>query len=339
MDEQEEQGKNRADSGSERLAASRVEEIVADWHERKRKPVELLRVICRMVAKNDGHHHQGFTALDLLQELKNADFRGWDYSDSDEIPKKIARPWRDLWDIWDKRKTGVYQRLANEGILFRPRLEKYVGGGSGNPSRYLLKFDEIAEDDSQYLTGNVPEGGVRYFTDLIESPGFLTRVLARGIELSGWRVTAYLSSTTTLLILFLLASLLLWLEILTAPSANSLIRALSSFAFLLTAGWILFRPLRDLIRDRITLAPAWLQPWDGHDDRLLERLWDNKRAANRLVMTQYSALCPLCDDNSKVRVCSGRREFAGRVVGRCSRAPNEHVYTFDHALRIGRPLR
>ena len=101
---------------------------------------------------------------------------------------------------------------------------------------------------------------------------------------------------------------------------------------------LVMRPFVDLVNNRIALAPWWMQKaTSGYDDRLVELRRMDDVSANVIYLTRYAGKCPLCDGN--VWITSGRREFPGRLVGRCGRAPNEHVFSFDHVLRTGKPLR
>jgi hypothetical protein len=56
-----------------------------------------------------------------------------------------------------------------------------------------------------------------------------------------------------------------------------------------------------------------------------------------LRLVRYSAKCAVCGET--VHLADGKREFPGRLVGRCSEQPREHVYSFDRHTRIGKPLR
>ncbi len=50
----------------------------------------------------------------------------------------------------------------------------------------------------------------------------------------------------------------------------------------------------------------------------------------------YSAKCSICD--GRVEVQGGGLQFPFRLVGRCIESPREHVFSFDHVTRTGRPL-
>jgi len=102
--------------------------------------------------------------------------------------------------------------------------------------------------------------------------------------------------------------------------------------------WMVVRPLYGLVTNRMVIAPAWMQPWEsGNDERTLELRRDAEVGRNVIYLSRYTARCAECDGTVYIR--SGRRDFPGRLVGRCDRVPTEHVFTFDPVRRIGKPLR
>lgn len=95
-----------------------------------------------------------------------------------------------------------------------------------------------------------------------------------------------------------------------------------------------------LAANRVAVAPMLIQPWSG-DDYLLELRKQDGAERNTMYLVRYAADCPICGEHGKdaIRVASGRWEFFGRLVGRCDRAPNAHVFSFDHISQKGRFLR
>ena len=96
-----------------------------------------------------------------------------------------------------------------------------------------------------------------------------------------------------------------------------------------------------LLANRIAHAPWFLQPLSKHDDYLLELRRNEEAERNTMYLVRYVADCPICGVKGRdmIHVESGRLEFLGRLVGRCNRAPNAHVFSFDHVSRQGRFLR
>ncbi len=67
------------------------------------------------------------------------------------------------------------------------------------------------------------------------------------------------------------------------------------------------------------------------------------RPIRKIQLVSYWATCPICKEklkrNVRIDVSKGGKEFHNRLIGRCSESPIEHIYSFDHITRIGKPLR
>jgi hypothetical protein len=62
-----------------------------------------------------------------------------------------------------------------------------------------------------------------------------------------------------------------------------------------------------------------------------------KRRAKEITLVTYEAECTICGDI--VFIENGGKEFNNRYVGKCTLAPQEHVFTFDHIKKQGRLAR
>ena len=165
----------------------------------------------------------------------------------------------------------------------------------------------------------------------------------RGFYLGGWGGKIFVG---VFLILLIAAALWSWLVLVGMGAASTTVAFLKlGFIGTLThliaytvLGWQ-FR----LVADRFILAPWFLQPLSlsKQDDYLLELRRNEGAKRNTLYLVRYVANCPVCGAKGldMVRVESGRMEFLGRLVGRCNRAPNAHVFSFDHVSKRGRFLR
>ncbi|MFZ4701857.1 MAG: hypothetical protein ACOYMG_17565 [Candidatus Methylumidiphilus sp.] len=101
--------------------------------------------------------------------------------------------------------------------------------------------------------------------------------------------------------------------------------------------WAAFNPLFRVWDWKIVVAPEWIQVDATQSDRLLEWQSPPRYAKKMIKAVRYSGECPIC--KGKVIACSGGREFFHRIIGRCEDAPVEHVFSFDHITKTGRPLR
>lgn len=241
-----------------------------------------------------------------------------------------------MTEIWEKKKQGVIEKLNAQGILVDINLKKIKGGGTGHPSRYFLKISLISKSNDSAKKRVIPTDGVEYFTEEIAS-NRITEFLSKGFQLAGWGAAAFIGALVSISVIIGVILLIVLLVLLySEPSYQMVVTSMLALVLWTFIGSYCIKPFRELLNNKITIAPVWLQPMNS-DDRVLEFLRDESEQANAIYLKQYSANCPLCD--AKVRVSSGRREFNGRLVGRCATSPNEHVYSFDHILRIGKPLR
>lgn len=93
--------------------------------------------------------------------------------------------------------------------------------------------------------------------------------------------------------------------------------------------WIVW-PLYRLIDQKIVMAPSILQMTSRFSHVLVIR----REGEHKVVrMLRFTAACPLC--GGEVEVQEGRRALRGRYVGKCGRNPIEHVFSFDHVLKVG----
>ncbi len=117
------------------------------------------------------------------------------------------------------------------------------------------------------------------------------------------------------------------------------------FALLLLAGlvgWVgytLFRPFWTLIDRRIIMAPDALVSLRERGVQLeaAKENMEDGQSVRIVRLVRYSGRCPICSEH--VYLHDGRKDFPGRLVGRCDEHPSEHVYSFDRHTRVGKPLR
>jgi len=337
----EKQVPNRFQTGySPQKAARQLGEIVKSWRKQTR-PVQLLLALCRLVADSDSGGADGFIALDLVDAVQKSGVAGWGgEADADRFRKLVNRNWNDLEKIWAEHLPGIIERFADRNMNLIPELRRKEGGGRGHPTRYWLKFSPADDCDreSRQPKAPVPPGGVRYYTEEITSAKRLGWLSKRGFLLVGWRAKLFIGVLMTVVLVMLATMAILWFGVVAAPSTVKSFSSVLSLGLFAGGAWLVMRPFVELVNNRIALAPWWMQKTtSGYDDRLVELRRINDVSANAIYLSRYAGKCPLCD--GKVWITSGRREFPGRLVGRCGRAPNEHVFSFDHILRIGKPLR
>lgn len=88
--------------------------------------------------------------------------------------------------------------------------------------------------------------------------------------------------------------------------------------------------------DRIVIAPDWALAWTefGATIELVGEQESGETGMFKVV--RYTAPCPIC--HGMLKLDFGEPDFPRRVVGRCSKSPREHVYSFDRITRQGSAL-
>ena len=348
--EQQETGRNPTETRHELAAAAKIlGDIAANWDDWDRKPVTLLRALCRLTAEASGAQTSSFSSDTLAREAATVDgnLSGWGIDRSDKLDlnergepiasRKVRIAFDDLRKTWQHKQEGIEQHFRDLGWLQLPSLGKSSGGGRGHQTQYFLTLQGLSSQTDPHSAQSlpVPEGGMRYYTEDSEQRRWLTRAMSEGFLLTGWRAGLFVLLILGSLLLALLfgfvalAGILGWFPLSTTLAAVFL-------AALVLAGVAL--PLKRLGEERMIRAPLWLQGIsDPNDDKILVLRRNEARQANEVVLMRYLADCPIC--GSKVRIYPGGREFHGRLIGRCGRVPQEHVFTFDPYTRVGKPLR
>ncbi len=333
--------------------AAEIERISGTWADRSHA-VKVLRALCDLAAKNPDRldpnrdtEEWGFLAMDIGAALRDRGFKGlsaqgW-ATDPDNAKSRMNEHWPKLKELWGRQQPTLVDGLNAAGIALRPHLGRREGGGSGKNTKYGFQFDAPTEEPGEVQPSDVdllkvPQ--VSYRQQDISGNRLVRWMSDRGFYLGGWGGRIFAG---TILILLIAAVLWSWL-ILIAMGATpttvgflklGLIGVLTPFILYAFLGWQI-----RLVANRVALAPLPLQPL-GQDDYLLELRKDEGATRNTLYLVRYVANCPLCGSKGldSIHIASGRLEFHGRLVGRCSRAPNAHVFSFDHVSKQGRFLR
>jgi hypothetical protein len=101
--------------------------------------------------------------------------------------------------------------------------------------------------------------------------------------------------------------------------------------------WRLIRPILRLPNDRVTLASDFYLGWNQYDGQFrLTRDATSKVAGGWFRLVRHWGYCPIC--SGEVEIKSGGDAFPGRLVGRCSDSPLEHVFSFDPQSLCGSAL-
>ena len=351
------QGPNRLETGwnakDVARTAAEIERIAGTWADRSHA-VKVLRAICDLAAKDPDRldpsrdaEEWGFLAMDIGGALRDRGFKGpsaegW-ATDPDNAKSRMNEHWPKLEEIWDRQQPTIADGLNAAGIAPMPRLLRREGGGYGKNTKYGFRFDTPAEQPGAEQPSDVdllkvPQ--VTYRQQDISGNRLVRWMSDRGFYLGGWGGRIFAG---TFLILLIATVLWSWL-VLVAMSATSTTVAflklglIGALTFLIA--YMIFAWQIRLVANRVALAPWLLQPV-SKDDYLLELRRDEGATRNTMYLVRYVANCPICGAKGldMIHVGSGRLEFLGRLVGRCDRAPNAHVFSFDHVSQQGRFLR
>ena len=293
------------------------------------KPFEVLQYLAAETKKRASEGRStDFSAQNLKAALAPDNAReaaGW-----------LSPHWARLIEAEKQWGEGMVATARRQGLAFIPRLEKL----QGSPSVYRLRPEPLIEGAEPERVPPVPEGGVFYTTESITAPGaFLSKALRAGII--PWTMFARASLLavimTSLISVLLLAWLLLYFGMrITRPLSPADITTGVVFLMLVAGVVSIFRFFGELFELRIMMAPALLTPM-SKDNVTLELRRSRDDGPGELLLARYTSTCPVC--GGSVELIEGGQVFRGRIVGRCRRSAREHVYSFDPARKVGRPLR
>lgn len=308
------------------------------WEQRTRMDGVLLQALLKLSAIQPDQAPDGFTAMDLADEMGKILGRGWSKTDTSEvIANKVRKQWKRLTEeLWPQKQEGLIQLAADQGMDWLPQLDRVEGGGSGRPTRYRIVTTPISKTPDQSIPSIADPlpGEIRYICEDLTDAGFITRWFSRGYVVTGWRRWLLLLMYIVTTLVAIVAILWLFKVLQLPPSSRD---ALSWLIIYTGATWVAWETvMRVLVLPdvRIGMAPWWIQL--GESNRLLEWRCPPRHPEKSIKASRYTATCPLC--KGKVVVKSGGIQHWGRLVGRCEEAPSEHVFSFDHVLRRGHPL-
>jgi hypothetical protein len=317
-----------------------------DWLRReggnKRIPLALEILAERTAATLEKGHSSPEMDADSLRMLFYAAHGG-------VAPDAIAGRWlarREVTNWWNERQRQIEEACRDTGCEWMPTLMIKEGGGRGNPTAYWLDFAPIpAMDDHGSV--DIPSNDVsadarstiRYILEPAVAAWWVRGLLgkerfrmrsARGIVLVCLVATPFLMLALFWLAVFL--TLRLPRPITTADITLLLVATLSTSMY-----WKGLKPLVRLAHDRVTIASdIFLSMNQMHGQFRMSRDAGNKLAGGWFSVVRHWAYCPVCSGEVEVR--PGGESFPGRLVGRCSDSPLEHVYSFDPVSFTGNAL-
>jgi len=254
----------------------------------------------------------------------------------------LSKVWGELESRLEAWEVGVQDTARQAGLTVYAWPKKTQGaGGAGNSSSFGIVFLPVPETE-EAVPISAP-GTILYARDLRLKPAFwVKRIVEAGFALKGWRRKAFLAYGLGGLVIFGLVLVWLWVVLTTGWASLPIGGAATLLLLAAMVGWVavsLLRPFWRLIDLRIIMAPDILVSFSERGVQLeaAKERDDEGNQVRVIRLVRYSGDCPVCGET--VHLEDGRREFPGRLVGRCDEHPAEHVFSFDRHTRSGRPLR
>lgn len=220
------------------------------------------------------------------------------------------------------RKHGQHQRIVITSTESQGRHKKH----------YFLKLEPLVDKPEAGKTPALDPRYVQYRVKQLPRPAPWAKPFM-ALTLAGWRRGVFLSGIFALVIG------------LGGPIVHALIikKMLVRHLYTVSISAIAFyaiRPIYDVMDRSILKAPDWMYGLSVPSAQLELREvgeTDAGRTIRQIRLAVYEGECPIC--GGRVIIEDGMGEFKGRLIGECSRARAEHIYSFDHMTKVGVPLR
>lgn len=269
-----------------------------------------------------------FTAANLKEAVAASaqkDASGW-----------ISPHWSRLTELEPQWQEGLSDTARSLRVGFIPKLAKVPG----SPAHYLIEALPLTPASATVALADIPRGGVRYTPEAVAAPArWLGATLRSGVV--RWTLKARLIALAIFFVPLVLLVLYLWFVTNYSTGATAPLSLRDLFLLFSAAVGVamlvqVHRFVDELFTMRIVMAPDLLTPITQSNVTLEVRRSAPGDEVGELAFVRYTALCPKCDGS--VDIESGRLAYPERLIGRCRRSGREHIYSFDHVLRIGRPL-
>ncbi|HXP07729.1 MAG TPA: hypothetical protein VN828_04500 [Acidobacteriaceae bacterium] len=334
----------QAETGRSHLWAAT---LLVDWLEREggnNKSRRALAVLASMTVSELEASRS--PPISEVEQLSNNYFDRYGGSRGDIAAGRWLRR-RDVETWWQSRSSSMEQWFRAAGSPWIPAITVADGGGRGNSTEYSFRFDEMPELSNEPIdqpswrssdAGRADIDVIAYTREPAEPVFWLRWLLSHPFPTRSWRGIILVAClgivmVTTLLLWYAVAVMLL-----TRRSMSlQLVTSIAFCASIASVAWWSVRSLWELPFERITIAPELILSLRQIYAQLrLTRDKDGKTVRGWLSLVRHSATCPICSGTIEIR--EGKAAYPGRLVGRCSDNPREHVYSFDAVTLTGRLL-
>lgn len=307
-------------------------------HERHR---DLLEALITLTLEDPKKGTEGFTNIELNEAVNILKPKKPWGSIGEGTTKRVSKAWGQLETLFERKREGLQQRALSAGLNNFISLKKVAGGGGGNPSLYCFSYGPLkldSKENSQKQEVPIEHGKIRYFTDDVIKIPAIARILSKKLVLSGWRKWLFILGVASISLLIAFVLILVPIGLPQQETTSQFIQFIGGILIILGSLWVSFGPFYRLIESRVEIAPWWLQIHpDIHGDCLLIFQRNKPKSANTVELKRLIAECPYC--KGRVFIKKGGIMHLGRLVGHCENSPREHLFSFDHYLRTGAPIK
>lgn len=264
-----------------------------------------------------------------------------DGNESQQPSAWMSRIWGQIESsTYGQLEPAVRERCRALGLTCYPRPVKH----EGSPAYYSLEKVALAasgapDPECEWGGKSASPGAVVYQQDLTLQLSLLGRlVIGRGIAWTRPKkvLLAFGIFALTIACLVLLnAGYVLSFRSHTPLSASELLTIIFAFGGPCFIFWWLDKAMR-LFDDRIVIAPDWALAWEEFGATLELEGELESGGTKAIKVVRYTSTCPICD--GMLKLDRGEPDFPRRVVGRCSKSPREHVFSFDRVTLRGKSL-
>lgn len=266
----------------------------------------------------------------LALELGNAK------NDSDKDRRYINRIWKDMLEAYEVIEPSIGNDIRKAGYhkILKPRKTDPKTGRV----EFYLDFEELNDDQfSESVNKPASEDCSIIQYEMVKKPkmSFLGRSFSdSSMKDRDWLI-GYIPTA-------MITVALIWVLYIVEFNKSFLDDDFLFWLFYLSLFIFSFRAYFSIERKGSAIAPSWMKSAHTRGNLVLEKVYTGEKDKKgspeyRLVLAKYEATCPIC--GGEVDVGRGRKQFAGRLIGRCINNPIEHIYSFDHVTRKGVPLR
>ena len=338
---------NRAKPAETRQSHLSAVRVLGDWLQQEGGNQRIPQVLALLAKSTELELSEGrdppCAEVETLA-LRYADAHGGTMGDT-PAGRWLRRSEVEKW--WNARRPAIEQACQRAGTEWLPLLAVKAGGGRSNSTEYRFTFSALPEAGEPEATETdvaseecADQGRTIHYQVEPARTSLWVRWLstASQFHLSSWRgrllTGLVLLALAWVVFVWFVACLSLW------PDQPLSSRTLLMLVFATVETWLLwliFGPLGQLPWHRVTLAPAVMLSGDQmYGQFRLIRNVKKKVPGGWFSVVRHWGTCPMCSADVDLR--AGAKAFPGRLVGRCSDSPLEHVFSFDPVTLMGTSL-